>query len=379
MSVAQPLRIYYIELRTAKDVECIELIIPGCRRSIQQQSTKLFREEFPQPLTIQGEAFSFSVHRKKWYSSFIPAAINGIKINVRDVLSNSREQKFRAVYRDLDITIGLSPSADAMPTPVTPTPSNINNLRPTTDELLNQCPRFRILVIGQSGVGKSTLISKAFGIAKASSENLEPRKAHIELEYISLDNDRILLHDSTGFEPADNVNSDAVKLFIKDRKKRERVRDQLHAVWLCFRIPIEAHGDRLLEDGAETFLKQDNSVLQNIPTIIVFTKYDKLLTYMAMQREADADAAAKVYLQKHCFGPIAKFTGSTDLSYVAVSSNPGLEDGRKRLIDLTHQKVAERFKFQTDTPSPVSVVTQMAQRTLPHLKIEGSIDVGTQS
>ncbi|KAI5991375.1 hypothetical protein EDC04DRAFT_1344850 [Pisolithus marmoratus] len=167
MSVAQLLRIYYIELRTAKDVECIELIIPGCRRSIQQQSTKLFREEFPQPLTVQGEAFSFSVHRKKWYSSFIPAAINEIKINVRDVLSNSREQEFQAVYRELDITIGLSPSVDTTPTPVTPTPSNINNLRPTTDELLNQCPRFRILVIGQSGVGKSTLINKAFGIEQA--------------------------------------------------------------------------------------------------------------------------------------------------------------------------------------------------------------------
>ncbi|KAI6046615.1 hypothetical protein EDC04DRAFT_2887881 [Pisolithus marmoratus] len=384
MSVAQPLRISYIELRSAKDVEYIELIIPGCRRSIQQQSTKLFREEFPQPLMIQGKAFSFSVYRKKWYSSFIPAAINGIKINVCDVLSNSREQKFQAVHRELDITIGLSPnspSVDATPTRVTPTPSNINGLRPTTDELLNQCPRFRILVIGQSGVGKSTLINKAFGIEKASSENLEPGKADIEEELISPQNDRFVLHDSKGFEPADNVNSDAVKLFIEDRKKREYVKDQLHAVWLCFRIPIPGQGDRLLEDGAETFLKTDTSVLRDIPTIVVFTKYDKLLTYMEMQKamrniEVDPKTAANEYLQEHCFNPIAKFTGGTDISYAAVSSNPGLEQGRKELINLTYGKVAKRFKFQTDTPSPVPVVTQMAQRTSPHLKIEGSIDVG---
>ncbi|KAI5991374.1 hypothetical protein EDC04DRAFT_3127421 [Pisolithus marmoratus] len=94
---------------------------------------------------------------------------------------------------------------------------------------------------------------------------------------------------------------------------------------------------------------------------------------MVMQREADPDAAAKVYLQTHCFGPITQFTGSTSLSCVAVSWHG---QGRKELIDLTHQKVTETFKLQPDTPSPVSMVTSMAQRMLPRLKIEGSIDVG---
>ncbi|KAI6103036.1 hypothetical protein F5141DRAFT_1211784 [Pisolithus sp. B1] len=367
-----------IELRSANNVEYIEAIFVGYRRSIRRQDKNHFREEFPEPLAVPGDAFSFSVHWKRWYSFCIPV-VNNIQINVRDVLSDSRSCKFQTERSKLDITIGLSsggPPADVAPAPDNPTPSDTEGLRPTTETLLDQCPRFRILVIGQSGVGKSTLIQRAFGIEQASAENLEPGKANIEEELISPQNNRFVLHDSNGFEPADNFNCDAVKLFIQDRKKREHVRDQLHAVWLCFRIPIKGHGDRLLEDGAETFLKQDSSVLRNIPTMVVFTKYDKLLTHMQMEREANPEAAAEQYLRKHCIDPIAEFAGGTDLSYVAVSSK--LEQGRKELVDLTHRKVTERFKLQADTPSPVSVVTLMAQRILPDLKIQGSIDVGRQ-
>ncbi|KIK19424.1 hypothetical protein PISMIDRAFT_107596, partial [Pisolithus microcarpus 441] len=176
-----------------------------------------------------------------------------------------------------------------------------------------------------SGVGKSTLINKTFGIEQASAEFFEPGKADIEKELISQQNDRFVLHDSKGFEPADGVNCDDVKLFIQNRKKQEHIKEQLHAVWLCFRIPIPGHGDRLLEDGAETFLKEDTSVLQNSKRGLPFSV-----------------------------------------------------QGRNQLIELTYEKVTETFGPRLGMPSPVSVVTLMAQRTLPHLKIEGSIAVGKQ-
>lgn len=380
MSVTQPLRISYIELQSAKNIECIELIFPDSRRSIRQQGKNHFREEFPQSLAIQGEAFSFLVHWKKWYSWLKPAVEN-VRIDVRDILSNSQAQKFQTMRVKLDITIGLSPSStsvDVVRAQDNPAPPNTDGLRSTTGELLGQCPRFRILVMGQSGIGKSTLINRAFGIEQASAEHFVPGEADVEKELISPQNNRFVLHDSKGFEPGDDVNYDNVRRFIENRKNREHVKDQLHAVWLCFRIPAPDHGERLLEQGMETFLKGGTDIFRNIPAIVVFTKYDELLGGMKMQKKADPDTAAKEYLQEHCFDPIAEFTGSTDLSFVAVSSKPGLEQGHKQLINLTHQKVTERFRLQTDTPSPVSVVTLMAQRTLPNLKIEGSIDVGRQ-
>ncbi|KAI6002596.1 hypothetical protein F5J12DRAFT_840014 [Pisolithus orientalis] len=254
-------------------------------------------------------------------------------------------------------------------------PPNTGALRPTTEDLLNECPRLFLTTISfQSGVGKSTLIGQAFGIEQAVAEDDKPGEADIKKELISPQNDRFVLHDSKGFEPGERNNYSDVKTFVENRKHQPHIKDQLHAVWLCFRTPLVHQGERLMEKSAEILLREDMGVIGDIPTIVVFTQYDRLLVSLQLQRVANLGLAAEEYLEKHCIKPIQEFTANPNLAHLTVSCEGGEhKQGIKELIELTHEKVIATFGSQLGTPSPVSVVTQMAQRVSPRLKIEGSI------
>ncbi|KAH9015512.1 hypothetical protein EDB85DRAFT_1850387, partial [Lactarius pseudohatsudake] len=56
--------------------------------------------------------------------------------------------------------------------------------------------RFRILVVGRSGVGKSSLINCVFGINKASVAHYKPGESDIRQEFVSSENKYFVLHDS---------------------------------------------------------------------------------------------------------------------------------------------------------------------------------------
>ncbi|KAI6033382.1 hypothetical protein EDC04DRAFT_3064896 [Pisolithus marmoratus] len=253
-------------------------------------------------------------------------------------------------------------------------------LKPTTEELIKLCPRFRVLVVGKSGAGKSSLINRVFGIVTAGVADDRPGEAMIEKELISPQNDRFLLHDSRGFEPAEGRDYDTVKSFIEARKMKPHIKDQLHALWFCFPVPIIDYGERLLEEGMETFLEQSNEALGNIPTVVVFTKYDKLVAYMqaTVTDNEDPEVEARRYLQQHCVEPIQKFLKGKDISHVAVSSNPHCAHGHKELTELTYERVSESFISQPIMVSAVLFAAAEAQRMVPRVKIEASINVAKQ-
>ncbi|KIO12217.1 hypothetical protein M404DRAFT_994169 [Pisolithus tinctorius Marx 270] len=405
-----PLQLSYIALEGAKDVKSVELNINGTAYPIprSQQRSDAFRKDLDEPLTFAAGQLTISVGRKKSLLRFWhQPPFETFAINLGDVLSRLEGHETGRVTRHPRIRIqtqiasrvpnpnpsspadtgSLQPNADksvvvrSVPTHValgstgTSGPSNSEGLQPTTQELIDICPRcnnFRVLVVGKSGVGKSTLINRIFGLEVAHVAKDRPGQAAIEKELISQENNRFILHDSRGFEPAEGSNYDVVKSFIEERKRMPDVKDQLHTVWLCFQVL--KYGERLLEDGVEAFLREANEALGNIPTIVVFTKYDRLVSFVRKKKSADPEAEAKRYLQTYCIEPIQDFTGGTNISHVATSSKHKCERGLEELINLTQEKVSKNFASPGNAVSPVHLAAVGAQRMLPTLKVELSIE-----
>ncbi|KAF8221392.1 hypothetical protein L208DRAFT_693712 [Tricholoma matsutake] len=104
--------------------------------------------------------------------------------------------------------------------------------------------RFRILLIGKSGVGKSSLINHIFSVEYDTVSHREHGICDISKEIMSPQNPCFVVHDSQGFEPGVVDNLNLVKTFPQQRDNGE-LNDQVHAIWLCIQVPFA--GGRVLE------------------------------------------------------------------------------------------------------------------------------------
>ncbi|KAJ8587345.1 hypothetical protein M405DRAFT_821767 [Rhizopogon salebrosus TDB-379] len=239
-------------------------------------------------------------------------------------------------------------------------------LLPATDDVFDICPRFRILVIGKTGVGKSSLIERAFGVKHDLSSNLERDEANIDTEIISPQHDRFVLHSSKGFDPGEEDNVNIVHQFIERREKMPDLRDRLHAVWLCFETPRT--GGSLEKTGMNDFLKLRHAgKLGHVPIIVVFTKYDMLVDQVDYELgpsldELSDDAItelvkerAETKLQEICIRPLGQLAGS-DILHVTVSIKDGYKESLSSLIQMTEQHVRRHVA------GDASVMASVAQR-----------------
>ncbi|KAJ7265512.1 hypothetical protein C8J57DRAFT_1329869 [Mycena rebaudengoi] len=254
-------------------------------------------------------------------------------------------------------------------------------------EVLDECPRFRVLVVGKSGAGKSSLINYAFGVDRNSVSHQKPGECDINFEIESTQNTRFVAHDSMGFEHGDRKNFEDAKTFLESRSGvGVALGDRVHIIWLCVQVPHA--GARLFETGDEDFLKVASSV--KVPVLVVFTQFDKLVNSMYWgltaeekqkpTEQTDVLCAGKALreFEKLCIDPLKGIDPKVRSVRVSgLAGKPHSKPDRQALailIDRTQRLVEDLTNV--DSKAVVPIVSANAQRANAEVKINNSIELG---
>ncbi|KAL4065555.1 hypothetical protein V8B97DRAFT_2025708 [Scleroderma yunnanense] len=144
---------------------------------------------------------------------------------------------------------------------------------------------FRVLVIGRSKAGKTTLLQRVCNstelseVTNSKGGKIDPTvvqgslegHVNIEDEIIFQSNPGFIFHDSRGFEAGSEDEVKLMKKFVAERAAALILEQRIHVIWYC--IPLTDY-DRPIMPAEELFFNECN--IANVPVIVVLTKADAM-------------------------------------------------------------------------------------------------------
>ncbi|KAF8265737.1 hypothetical protein EI94DRAFT_1804007 [Lactarius quietus] len=229
-------------------------------------------------------------------------------------------------------------------------------LTSTVRQALPEHFKFRILVVGKRGSGKSSLINAVFKVDVTAAPEIAPGKADIDVEFRPADNRYLIVHECSGLDSptTDSQDMQTIQNFISRRTDANRSHsERLHAIWIC--VPASDAIDGRLGDGVEEILGT-----RNVPVILVFTKFDVVVSRVlfdiaggdAQHLERARDIAPTMY-EEACRRMFHKEPRDVPAEIVS-------EKGR--FIDLVDNLVVTTDRFVIESHSSALDGAQGAQR-----------------
>lgn len=197
--------------------------------------------------------------------------------------------------------------------------------------------RGNVLVIGNSGVGKSTLINAVLGEEKAET-GWGTKGTTNHLEIYESDKIPFRIIDSVGFEPSfikktQAVN--AVKKWSKNSMKEGNQDNQINVIWFC----VDGTSRKLFPEAIKS-VSSATFMWETVPIIVVITK-----SYSVPDREQNVEMVNNAFAkQKRYSKNLRKVIPVVASTYVLNDSAYAAPEGITELIDATNELMPEGVK-----------------------------------
>lgn len=197
--------------------------------------------------------------------------------------------------------------------------------------------RGNVLVIGNSGVGKSTLINAVLGVEKAET-GWGTKGTTDHLEIYESDEIPFRIIDSVGFEPSFIKRTqaiNAVKKWSKNSMKEGNKDNQINVIWFC----VDGTSSKLFPETIKS-LSNATSIWETVPIIVVITK-----SYSVPEREHNIEMVNNAFAkQKRYSKNLRKVIPVVASTFVLNDSAYAAPEGITELIDVTNELMPEGVK-----------------------------------
>lgn len=194
--------------------------------------------------------------------------------------------------------------------------------------------RGNVLVIGNSGVGKSTLINAILGEEKALT-GYGTKGTTDKLEIYESDKIPFRVIDSIGFEPTfvkEQMAINAVKKWSKDCAKKGQEDNQINVIWFC----VDGTSRKLFPKAIQS-LSRATAIWKTVPVIVVITK-----SYSVPERKENIEMVQNAFAtQKKYSNNLRKIIPVVASTYELNETSFAPPEGITELIDATNELMPE--------------------------------------